>query len=308
MALENLQLFRDIAHARSVSKGARANNISQSAASQQMQELERQFGVTLLDRSTRPLVVTEAGKLYLEYCRNSLRLREEFETGLRRLKHDMQGRVHIAAIYSVGLSEMSEIEARFSERFPNGELVVSYLRPEKVFQAVQEDRADLGLMSYADSTRDVAAIPWREEEMVIAVAPDHFLAHRASARLEELEGSSFIGFDDDLPIQQEIDRHLRERRVNVDVVFRFDNLQMIKEAVAHGVGVSIMPERVMQADLAQKRLVAVKLDPGNLFRPVFIVHRRKKVFSELAQGLLDILRTEAPPPLPSPAEVASAVS
>lgn len=308
MALENLQLFRDIAHARSVSKGARANSISQSAASQQMQELERQFGVTLLDRSTRPLVLTEAGKLYLEYCRNSLRLREEFETGLRRLKHDMQGRVHIAAIYSVGLSEMSEIEARFSERFPNGELVVSYLRPEKVFQAVQEDRADLGLMSFADSTRDVAAIPWREEEMVIAVSPDHFLAHRAAARLEELEGSPFIGFDEDLPIQQEIDRHLRERRVDVDVIFRFDNLQMIKEAVAHGIGVSIMPERVMQADLAQKRLVAVKLDPGNLFRPVFIVHRRKKVFSELAQGLLDILRTEAPQSLPAPVEVANVAS
>jgi DNA-binding transcriptional LysR family regulator len=308
VALENLQLFRDIAHARSVSKGARANNISQSAASQQMQELERQFGVTLLDRSTRPLVLTEAGKLYLDYCRNSLRLREEFETGLRRLKHDMQGRVHIAAIYSVGLSEMSEIEARFSERFPNGELVVSYLRPEKVFQAVQEDRADLGLMSYADSTRDVAAIPWREEEMVIAVAPDHVLARRSSASLEDLEGSPFIGFDEDLPIQQEIDRYLRERRVTVEFVFRFDNLQMIKEAVAHGIGVSIMPERVMQADLAQKRLVAVKLNPGNLFRPVFIVHRRKKVFSELAQGLLDILRTEGPQSIPVPAEVANAAS
>jgi DNA-binding transcriptional LysR family regulator len=308
VALENLQLFRDIAHARSVSKGARANSISQSAASQQMQELERQLGVTLLDRSTRPLVLTEAGKLYLEYCRNSLRLREEFETGLRRLKHDMQGRVHIAAIYSVGLSEMSEIEARFSERFPNGELVVSYLRPEKVFQAVQEDRADLGLMSFADSTRDVAAIPWREEEMVIAVSPDHFLARRTRASLEDLEGSPFIGFDEDLPIQQEIDRHLRERRVTVEFVFRFDNLQMIKEAVAHGIGVSIMPERVMQADLAQKRLVAVKLDPDNLFRPVFIVHRRKKVFSELAQGLLDILRTEGPQPLPAPTEVANVAS
>ncbi|HEX6544987.1 MAG TPA: LysR family transcriptional regulator substrate-binding protein, partial [Bryobacteraceae bacterium] len=252
--------------------------------------------------------LTEAGKLYLDYCRNSLRLRDEFETGLRRLKHDMQGRVHIAAIYSVGLSEMSEIEARFSERFPNGELVVSYLRPEKVFQAVQEDRADLGLMSYADSTRDVAAIPWREEEMVIAVAPDHLLARRSTASVEDLEGSPFIGFDEDLPIQQEIDRYLRERRVSVEFVFRFDNLQMIKEAVAHGIGVSIMPERVMQADLAQKRLVAVKLNPGNLFRPVFIVHRRKKVFSELAQGLLDILRTEGPQPTPVPAEVADVAS
>jgi LysR family transcriptional regulator, transcriptional activator of the cysJI operon len=304
VALENLQLFRDIAHARSVSRGARANGISQSAASQHMQELERQLGVTLLDRSTRPLVLTEAGKLYLEYCRSALRLRDEFETELQRLQHDMQGKVRIAAIYSVGLSEMSEIESRFSSRFPRGELVVSYLRPEKVFEAVQEDRADLGLMSYADPTREVVALPWRQEEMVIAAAPDAPLAREGTARLEDVEGKAFVGFDEDLPIQHDIDRYLRDHRVSVDVVLRFDNLQMIKEAVAHGIGVSIMPERVMRADLAQNRLVAVKLDPADLFRPVFIVHRRRKTFSELAQGLLDILLTEAP--LAQEAELAGA--
>jgi DNA-binding transcriptional LysR family regulator len=295
VALENLQLFRDIAHARSVSKGARANSISQSAASQQMQELERQLGITLLDRTTRPLVVTAAGKLYLEYCRDVLRRRDEFEAELHRLKHDMEGKVHIAAIYSVGLSEMSDIESRFSARFPNGELVVSYLRPEKVFEAVQEDRADIGLMSYAESTREVVALPWRQEEMVVAVSPEHALAGRPFARAADLEGEPFIGFDEDLPIQQDIDRYLRDHRVEVDVVFRFDNLQMIKEAVSHGVGISIMPQRVMRAELSQRRLVALKLESGDLFRPVYIVHRRRKVFTELAQGLLEVLLSEAPP-------------
>jgi DNA-binding transcriptional LysR family regulator len=295
VALENLQLFRDIAHARSVSKGARANSISQSAASQQMQELERQLGITLLDRTTRPLVVTPAGKLYLEYCRDVLRRRDEFEAELHRLKHDMQGKVHIAAIYSVGLSEMSDIESRFSARFPNGELVVSYLRPEKVFEAVQEDRADIGLMSYAESTREVVALPWRQEEMVVAVSPEHALAGRPFARAADLAGEPFVGFDEDLPIQQDIDRYLRDHRVEVDVVFRFDNLQMIKEAVSHGVGISIMPQRVMRAELSQRRLVALKLESGDLFRPVYIVHRRRKVFTELAQGLLEVLLSEAPP-------------
>jgi DNA-binding transcriptional LysR family regulator len=294
VALETLQLFRDIAHARSVSKGARANGISQSAASQHMQELERQLGVTLLDRTTRPLVLTPAGKLYLEYCRDVLRRRDEFEAELHRLMHETEGKVHIAAIYSVGLSEMSDIEARFSARFPKGELVVSYLRPEKVFEAVQHDRADLGLMSYAESTRDVIALPWREEEMVVAVSPQNPLSRQQIARPRDLEGQPFIGFDEDLPIQQDIDRYLRDHRVEVDVVFRFDNLQMIKEAVTHGVGISIMPERVMRAELAQGRLTAIRLESGDLFRPVNIVHRRRKVFSEVAQGLLDLLLSKDP--------------
>lgn len=290
MAVEKLQLFRDIAHSRSVSKGARLSRISQSAASQQILELERQLGVTLLDTRTRPLTVTPAGKLYLDYCRDALRRYQEFEAALHRLKHDIAGKVRIAAIYSVGLSEMSEIEARFSQRFPKAELVISYLRPEKVFEAVEEDQADLGLMSYAESTRDVVALPWREEEMVVAASPQHPLAGRRLIEAEDLAGLDFVGFDEDLPIQQDIDRYLRDRNVSVVMVFRFDNLQMIKEAVAHGVGISIMPERVMREDLAQGRLVSLKLNPSDLFRPVRIVHRRRRVFSLVAQGLLEMLR------------------
>jgi len=76
----------------------------------------------------------------------------------------------------------------------------------------------------------------------------------------------------------------------VNVVLHFDNLQIMKEAVAHGAGISIMPERVMQADLRQKRLVAVKLQPSDLFRPVRIIHRRRKVFNEAATRLLTVLR------------------
>ena len=63
MILEDCKLFRDVAQARSVSKGALLNDISQSAASQHIQELEDRFGVELLDRSTRPLGLTPAGRL-----------------------------------------------------------------------------------------------------------------------------------------------------------------------------------------------------------------------------------------------------
>ena len=159
-----------------------------------------------------------------------------------------------------------------------------------MFEAVEEDQADLGLMSYAESTRDVVALPWREEEMVVAASPQHPLAGRRLIEAEDLTGLDFVGFDEDLPIQQDIDRYLRDRGVSVVMVFRFDNLQMIKEAVAHGVGISIMPERVMREDLAQGRLVSLKLNPSDLFRPVRIVHRRRKVFSLVAQGLLEMLR------------------
>lgn len=292
MTLANLRLIRDVAHTRSISKAARLNDISQSAASQAIQEVERELGAELFDRSTRPLAITSAGKLYLEYCRDVLRRQDELEVSLQLLKNRANGVARVAAIYSVGVSEMSQIEARFSARFPDGELQVSYLRPERVWEAVEEDQADLGLMSYAESSRDLIALPWREEEMVVAVSPEHALATREVVPAAELEGEAFVGFDDDLPIQSQIDRYLREHKVSVEMTLRFDNIQSIKEAVVHGAGISIMPRRVMREEVKQGRMVALRLQPADLFRPLRIVHRRRKVFNEVTSGLLALLREE----------------
>jgi DNA-binding transcriptional LysR family regulator len=288
--LANLRLLRDIAHHKSVTKAAQANELSQSAASQAVHELERELGAELFDRTRRPLAPTEPGKLVLEFGREVLRRHEELQAELAHLKKATGGTVRLAAIYSVGLSEMSQLEERFTQDFPQAELQISYLRPERVWEAVADDQADVGLMSYAESSRDIIALPWRDEEMVVAVAPQHPLAHRRKVSISALEGANFIGFDDDLPIQSHIDRYLRDHKVKVELSLRFDNLQMIKEAVAHHAGVSIMPKRVMQEELAQGRLVALRLDPPELHRPVRIVHRRRKAFTTAMNGLLDILR------------------
>ena len=294
MTFETLRLYRDVALSRSFSKGAQQNQVSQSSASQQIQQLELNLGVTLLDRTTRPLSVTEAGKLYLDFCREVLRREEEFRAALGQLRSVVDGPVRIAAIYSVGLSEMSELEQEFARRHPSARLEVEYLRPEKVLEAVLADRADLGLISYAEPTREVTVLPWREEEMVVAVAPSHPLARYTGIHVNELEGMDFVAFDEDLPIRRDVDRFLREHGVTVQVTVHFDNLQMMKEAVAHSAGVSIMPARVMREEIAQGRLLAVRLIPSTLFRPVRIVRRKRKHFNRATDAFLEILQAPVP--------------
>jgi DNA-binding transcriptional LysR family regulator len=279
-----------VANYQSVSKAAKLSELSQSAASQALQEVERELGVPLFDRTRRPLLPTTAGKVYLEYCRDVLRRHEVMQAELSTIRNQTDGTVRIAAIYSVGLSEMSRIEERFAERFPDAGMTVQYLRPDRIWEAVERDEADLGLMSYAESSGDIIALPWRDEEMVVAVAPDHPLAMRDGISAASLAGASFVGFDDELPIQQRIDRYLKEHRVEVEMVLRFDNIEMIKQAVAHGAGLSIMPERAMREDMLQGRLMALRLKPAELFRPVRIIHRRRKVFSAVISGMLELLQ------------------
>jgi len=288
---ENLKLFRDIAQTHSFSRGAAMNGISQSAASQHVQELERALGVELLDRSTRPLVVTPAGRLYGEFCRDILRRKEDFESALQRVRQEVEGTLRVAAIYSVGLSEMVRLDHEFALRQPEAKLEVQYLRPERIYEAVLAGEVDLGLISYPETRRDITVIPWRREEMVLAVSPEHALAGRSEPVMPQaLNGADFISFDEDLPIRRHMDRFLKEHGVEVNVAMHFDNIQMIKEAVTHRVGVSIMPARIMNDDIEQGRLAAVRIADATLFRPLGIIHRKKKRFHRVAQAFLDLLR------------------
>jgi len=298
VANESLRLFRDIAQTRSFSRAATQNGVSQSAASQQVQELERALGVILLDRTRRPLVVTAAGELYADYCRDVLRRYDELEATLKRLNEHIEGVIRVASIYSVGVSELIQMERRFSELHPQAEVDVSYLQPAKVYAAVLEDRADLGLVSYPEPSRELTVIPWRREEMVLCASPDHPIAKRAAQiqgplPLAELNGVDFVTFDDELPISQHVERFLREKGVEVNYTLHFDNIEMVKEAVALKAGVSILPHRVMREDLRQKRLTAIRLAGAALYRPLGIIHRKKKQFHPALQAFLDML-CEAP--------------
>ncbi|MGA2272033.1 MAG: LysR family transcriptional regulator [Bryobacteraceae bacterium] len=289
MSFWDLRLFKEIAVTGSMSKGAKLCGVTQSAASQHVQEVERRLGAPLLDRSKRPLELTPAGKLYADFCRDVMRQEDEFQLALERLKQEVEGTVRVASIYSIGLSEMSRLSEEFSLSHPTARLEVEYMRPDKVYAAVSGGQADLGLVSYPESSREISAIPWREEEMRLAVPPSHPLAGHRLVLAADLEAIDFIGFDEDLSIRREIDRFLRVRGVTVRMVMHFDNVQMIKEAVALGSGVSILPARSMQADVDRGRLVAVGLETPGLVRPVGIVHRRRKKFNRAAQAFLELL-------------------
>jgi DNA-binding transcriptional LysR family regulator len=286
------KLFKSISQTKSISRAAAHCGISQSAATQHVQELERRLGLPLVDRSTRPLSLTEAGKLYADFCRDVLRREDQFLVALERLKGQAEGAVRVASIYSIGLSEMSRLRQEFERRHPQAQLHVDYLRPDKIYDAVLGDHADLGLVSYPVAKRELAVVPWRKEQMAVALPPSHPLAAKSILQPADLNGQDFIGFDEDLLIRRELDRFFRDHGVEVNQVMQFDNIQTIKEAVALGSGISILPERTMQSEIEQGRLISVPLHAPELLRPLGIVHRRRKRFNLAAQAFLNLLREQ----------------
>ena len=110
MHLTSLKVFCDVVRHRSFSQAAQANDITQSAASQIVSQLENEkhLNVQLIDRSTRPLTLTPLGQTFYEGAKSLLEQYRELEASIRNAQAQIAGTVQVAAIYSVGLGDMGQ--------------------------------------------------------------------------------------------------------------------------------------------------------------------------------------------------------
>ena len=277
MHFASLKVFCDVVRQRSFSQAARANDITQSAVSQIVSQLERRMDAQLIDRSTRPLHLTAMGQAFYDGCKSLLTQYDELEASIRSACTEVAGKVEVAAIYSVGLGDMGQYVERFAARHARAQVHIDYLHPDQVVQRVLDGSADLGLVSFPRKTPNLAAIAWREEDMVLACAPKHPLAAHLAVRLQELDGQKFVHFDRNLVIRRRIDRFLREHGAAVEVACEFDNIENIKQAVTIGAGVALLPEPTLRREVQARTLVARPLFGCRFTRPLGIIHRRQRL-------------------------------
>lgn len=291
MNIAAMRLFCDVVRCRSFSQAATLNNISQSASSQAVAQVEREVGLQLVDRSKRPFILTAEGEVYYNGFCDILARYDAMQADVRCLREEIAGLVRVAAIYSVGLHEMRACMQDFMGRYAKARVRLQYLLPHRVYEAVLNGEVDLGLVSYPVASRDLAVIPLRSETMVLVCSPQHHLADRKEARLADLQGENYIAFDRDLAICKELDRHLREHQVTVRKVMEFDNIETIKEAVEIGAGVSILPQVTVRREVAAGTLAAVPIADDRLERPIGIIHRQRKSFTPVIRKFIEVLES-----------------
>ncbi len=289
MNTETFRIYCDVVHYQSFSRGAEANNISQSAATQSIHRLESQLGVLLIDRSKRPFVLTPEGKICYEGFLEILETYEAVVARVQESKTQTGGTIRVAAIYSVGLHDMSKCMREFMTEQPKTKIRLEFLHPDKVYEAVLDAEADFGVVSYPTPSAELNVIPLRSEEMVVVTPYGHPLSQKRVVPVERLEGLDYVAFDHDLPIRRETDRYMRQRNVRVNVVTELDNIETIKQAIEVGMGVSILPAPSVLDDLNAHRLSAIPLASPKISRPIGVIYRRRKTFSAATTRFIEML-------------------
>jgi DNA-binding transcriptional LysR family regulator len=304
MTTDALRVFREVALLRSFSQAAKKLDMTQSAASQAVQHLERSLDQQLFDRGRRPPRLTPAGERFLAAAEAMLDELERARADLEGMRHEVAGPLAVASIYSVALYHSAALD-EFRRKFPRVRLEVQYMRPHHVETSVHRGDAALGLLSYPHASKDLGVIPWRQEEMALVTPPGHPLAANPTLRPAELRGQALVGFDSDLEIRRATDAFLAAQAVEIRVQTQFDNIETVKRAIEEGAGVGILPLDTVKKELALGTVRAVRFAPETLFRQVGILYRKGRPWTPAAQRFVEVLTGQPFRPPVAPTRAAS---
>lgn len=299
MHIRSLKIFCDVVDLASFSRAAEANGVSQSNASQVVNQLEQRLGMQLIDRSKRPFVLTPEGKRFHEGCRVIVQRYEDLEREMHSLHETVAARLVVASIYSVGLAHMTHFLREFLDANPRADVRLEYYHPHRVYEAVESGQADLGLVSFPEPSRSLAVISWRTETMMLVCHAGHPFSRRSSIPLEALAGENYVALQQGLKVRDEIDRVLAQRGVQVRIALEFDNIETIKRAIEVGAGISLLPAPTVERETAAGTLVAVPLSGEPMVRRLGIIHRSDRKLSDIAKRFVEMLRSRSEDALPA---------
>ena len=293
MQIESLKVFCDLAETESFTKAAQINDVTQSAVSQQISSLERQFKSLLIERSKKKFRLTREGQVLYDYSKQIIQTYDALFTKLQEIKDIVSGTIRVATIYSIGLHDLPPYLKKFLKAYPTVNVHVEYRRSNQVYEDVLGNVVDLGLVAYPARDPKLEIVPLRKDMMVLVCHPHHPLAKSRSIKLRDIAGQKFIGFEPDIPTRRAIDKIFKEQGVQVNHVMEFDNIETVKRAVEIDAGISIVPHGTITQEIAKQSLIELRIEDAELYRPLAAIHKKNKVLSPAMKQFLGLLKGAA---------------
>ena len=290
MQIESLKVFCDLAETESFTKAAQINSVTQSAVSQQIGSLERQFKSMLIERSKKKFRLTREGEVLYEYSKQIIQTYDSLHSRLQEIKDIISGTIRLATIYSIGLHDLPPYIKKFLKRYPTVNVHVEYRRANQVYEDVLGNVVDLGLVAYPGRENKLETVALRRDPLVLICHPQHAFAKAKAIKLKAISGQKFIGFEPDIPTRKALDKILKDNEVQVEHVMEFDNIETVKRAVEIDAGISIVPLGTISQEVAKLTLVQIPFEDAEFYRPLAAIYKKNKVLSPAMKQFLAILK------------------
>ena len=292
MELAQLEVFLMVAREHRFSRAAEKLFRTQSAVSQTIRKLEVELGEALFDRSSREGVLTDAGKVLVEYAEKLLNLRGEAAESLVELRELQKGKLVIAANEFTALY-LLPILAEFRRLHPMIKITVQRALGSHIPDDVLRYRAEFGVLSYEPQEPSVHSVVVYLDELVFVVPPKHPLASAKQVSIRQLGAESFVAHIVSSPYRDKVLQLFKTHKTPLHMDLELPTLQAIKQFVALGSGVAFLPEISVETELARGELVRIAVRELQLKRKLRLIYRKDANLSHAARALLKVVEAVA---------------
>ncbi len=290
MTLRHLTIFLRVCDLGNMTAASQELHIAQPSVSQAIGEMERHYNVKLFERLGRRLFLTEAGRKLETYARHIVHLSREAETAMWLLEE--QGRLRIGASVTVGTHVLPQILSAFSLHYPKVGLQSAVHNTKIIEEMLLVDQLDIALVEGNLHTKDLAEWPFLEDELVVVCSPEHPFAHKKEIEAAELSGAEWILREEGSGTRELFDSVMGQQGLSWQAAGVYNNAEAIKEAVAVGLGVSVISKRAVAREIAKGELVQVAVKNLSFLRQFRMVYHKNKYISPIMEQFIQVVRNE----------------
>ena len=286
MDIAGLQAFVAIADSGSFSLAAERLHLTQPAVSKRLAALEAELDTRLFDRLGRAVRLTEAGDVLLPRALRILAELDDTRRALRNLSGVVSGPLALATSHHIGLHRLPPVLRNFSSRYPQVRLDMRFMDSELAGAAVLRGEVDLAVITLPPRLESPLEVrPLWPDPLIAMASPAHPLAESATVTPERLSQYPAILPSEATFTRQIIEDGLARLGVEPPVAFSTNYLETIKMMVAVGLGWSILPRTMLDAELVELNVDALRLE-----RTLGVVRHTGRTLSNAARAILTTLR------------------
>jgi DNA-binding transcriptional LysR family regulator len=290
--LAALDLFRSVVDLGSVSAAAKAHLITQPSASSRIRTLERQLGVTLLDRSPTGSVPTPEGQLIAGWASNMLRVADDLAAGVASLKAERSGLLRLAASYTVAEYLLPPWLESFLADRPGDSVTLEVTNSQTVLDRLDTGAVDMGFVESPAIPPTIAEQVVASDELIAVVAARHAWAARPLVELEEFAATPLVLRERGSGTRQALEDVLI--RMGCDAprsALDLGSISAVRIAVINGSSPTVISRLAVAEDITNGRLVEITVPGLQIERTLRAVWPRRTELPRLAAALLASLPT-----------------
>jgi DNA-binding transcriptional LysR family regulator len=277
MELYQLNIFLQVAEEGNLSRASRRLHLTQPAISRQLQSLEESLGTQLLERGARGVRLTQPGELLRGYAGRILGLARECRNSIEETEEGRAGHLRLGASITAATYILPRILKSFRRSHPGIGLTVFTGTSTQARQMVLDGEVDAGVVMESPAHADLIAHGGASYRLAAVMDPGHALANRRGLTPGELGKEALISMHSQTNLRRMVERLFAAEGVTPLICVEVDHVEAMKKMAEAGLGVAIMPDIAMRAEVNSRKLAMV---PLRLRNPPALhwsaVHRRDR--------------------------------